>query len=135
MSPNKKIHQVILLDKKGNVAYSCDSIYKASRFIGKKIINQIPFLESIFHKLVELDASSSTIRFSRLENPLPNVKGAYDFTFSYMPTEDGEFILWSIYDYSFLYENIKNSQQKRHEIEILKETMSNKSQSAGSNDQ
>ena len=132
MQQKNKLHQVILLNKAGLIHYSCDSLFDTSVFAKNPISKDFPFLESIFPSILELDINSEPLRFSKMVNPHKFLKGAYDFTFKWLKTREGSFVLWTIYDYSEVYKSIRLSQQKRHELELYKERLEAKNQSIGS---
>jgi len=126
------LHQIILLDKEGCVHFSSETLFSTKAYVGTSMLSDNPFLESIFPQLKELTADSPTIRYSKIENPIPLLKGAYDFSFSFVHVEEGDFIMWSVYDYSDLYKKIKASQQKRNEMELYKERLEGNSRNANS---
>ncbi len=133
-SKTDKSHQIILLNDDGSIHYSSETLFSTKSYKGKSILNDNPFLDSIFKQLLELEVGGATIRYSKMENPIPLLKGAFDFSFSRVKREGGQFILWSIYDYSDLYKKIKASQQKRNEMELYKEKMKIKGKNLDSKD-
>lgn len=126
------IHQIILLDKNGCIHFSSDTIFSTNHYNGKSILNDNPFIESVFSQLLDLEVDGPTLRYSKMENPIPLLKGAFDFSFSRVRVKEGEFILWCVYDYSELYKKIKASQQRRNELELYKERLEGNSKKINS---
>ncbi len=113
--------QIILIDADGYVSESCDSLFDTSAFYHTKISTSVALLESLFPILLELSPSDPKLEFSKVEEPAPFLKGYYDFSFSKVQYNEGELILWTIYDFTRLYKEFLEYQQKRNEINIEKE--------------
>jgi hypothetical protein len=108
----------------GHVRQSCDSIFNVSDLGALTVDKWFPFVESIFPSLVQLQPNSPELIFSKVEKPAQFLSGYYDFTFSKIANEDDEeFIFWEIYDYTPLYEDFRNYQQKRNELEIQRQIL------------
>jgi len=58
-----------------------------------------------------------------VETPLPDLPGTYDFSFSKVNLKEEELLLWCIYDYTDLYEDLRQFQQRKNELEIHRETL------------
>lgn len=118
-----KFSQLILLDDEANIVSSCDSIFPTEQHKNKPVTEWFPFLESIFSSLLELKTDTPEIRFARVETPLDTLAGNYDFTFTRVELDGQELILWSIFDYTDLYEYFKEFQQRRNELEIHRQML------------
>ncbi|NJN77397.1 MAG: hypothetical protein HC803_02955 [Saprospiraceae bacterium] len=114
-------NQLILLDKTGKVSQSCNSIFDTSNYLEKSIRQDIPFLDSIFDIIKDSKIDSSEILFSKVQSPFQQLMGVYDFTFSQIRIEEQEYILWSIYDFTALYKDLVDYQQRYNDAEIRKQ--------------
>jgi signal transduction histidine kinase len=118
-----KFSQLILLNDQALIVSSCDSIFNTQLFKNNPVTNWFPFIESIFSTIWPIINSQSNITFNKIQTPIPELPGLYDFTFSKKVIDNSEFILWSIYDFSDLYEDLKQFQQRKNELEIHRETL------------
>ncbi len=118
-----KFCQVILLDKRGRMIESCNSIFDANQLKSKKVEEWFPFVESVLPVVLELTTDDPELLFSKVENPASFLPGYYDFTFSISHIEGKEYILWEIYDFTTLYEDFRHYQQKRNELEIQRQIL------------
>lgn len=116
-----KISQVLLLDFSGLVVQSCDSIFDTHNYRRKSIKDDIPFLESIFDVIKSHVIGSPEILFSKIESPSKILQGFYDFTFCKLIIDNQSFILWKIYDFTRLYKDLINYQQRHNETEIKRQ--------------
>ncbi len=116
-------NQLIILNDEGNILDSCNSIFEVGPFQDRPFTQYFPFLESIFPNLLELQIDSPELRFTKIEAPIAALPGIYDFTFTRMSIDGRQVILWSIYDYTNLYEDLRQYQQKRNELEIHRELL------------
>lgn len=113
-----KFNQLIVLDLSGKMIQSCNSIFDATSFQNKSVLKEFPFIESIFEIIKDLKISDPELLFSKVEKPSANLEGFYDFTFSKLKWNKEAFILWSIYDFTALYQDLIDYQQRRNELEI-----------------
>jgi hypothetical protein len=113
-----KFNQLIVLDLQGKMMQSCNAIFDATTFLHKSILKEFPFIESIFEIIKGLKITDTELLFSKVEKPSKKLTGFYDFTFSKLNWNNKEFILWSIYDFTALYRDLINYQQRRNELEI-----------------
>lgn len=122
---NKKtdFNQLVLLNKKGQVIYSCETLIKLKPYSENPILDKSPFLESIFPLVLEKNLEEKPLRYMRLEKAFPGLDGLYDFSFSWVEIPAGKFILWNIYDYSELYKTLREAQQLRNEKAIIIEKL------------
>lgn len=118
-----KFSQLILLDEKSYILESCDSIFDTEKLRKTPGIDWFPFLESIYDQLLKLEPGSPEIKFAKVEKPLDDLQGYYDFTFAKRLIDGKERILWSIYDYTDLYIDFMQYQQKRNELEIHRQKL------------
>ena len=110
--------QLILLDQQGNLKTSCDSIFDTSTIPPQAFIYHFPFIESIFNILLDTKPDDPELRYSKVETPHAKLPGIYDYTFTKVTLEGEWYILWSIYDYTAIYEGLRLYQQRRNELEI-----------------
>ncbi len=117
--------QLVILSDAGSIIESCDSIFSTTELKARTqpFIYDFPFLESIYDLLLGLKVNGDELKYSKIESPLEQLPGVYDFTFSRVLLDGREYILWSIFDYTDLYEDFKQYQQKRNELEIHRETL------------
>ena len=118
-----KFSQLIILNDQGFIEESCDSIFATDPFLSQAFTLYFPFLESIFDLLLELKVNGEELKYAKIESPLEELPGVYDFTFARVLLDGQDYILWSIYDYTDLYEDFKQYQQKRNELEIHREML------------
>lgn len=118
-----KFSQLILLNREGHVVASCDSIFSTINLRDKPASNLFPFIESIFDSLLNIEVDHPEVRFSKVETHLDILPGSYDYTFTSVELDGENYILWSIYDYTDLYEDFKQFQQKRNELEIHRQKL------------
>jgi len=116
-----KFNQLILLDYKGFIVQSCDSIFSTKSLKDSPIQDNVVFIESIFSSLVGLQPNDSEIRFTKVEIPANFLPGYYDFTFSSISLDNQNYILWSIFDYTDLYLDLMKYQQRKNELEIRRQ--------------
>ena len=113
-----KFNQLIVLDLSGKMMQSCNAIFNTIAYQDKNIVQDFPFIESIFDIIKNLEVNDSELLFSKVEQPSKNLNGFYDFTFSKINWNNQDFILWSIYDFTALYKDLIDYQQRRNELEI-----------------
>ncbi len=118
-----KFSQLILLSDEAHIISSCDSIFTTKELENIAVTTWFPFLESIFDYLMQLTLKSPEVKFSKIETPISQLPGIYDFNFSKILIDEQELLLWTIYDYTNLYEDFKNYQQRKNEYEILREIL------------
>lgn len=121
--------QLIILNDQGFIEESCDSIFSTSAFLAQPFTLYFPFLESIFELLLDLKVDGKELKYAKIESPLAELPGVYDFTFARVLLDGEKYILWSIYDYTDLYEDFKQYQQKRNELEIHREMLETRNRS------
>lgn len=119
-------NQMLLLDINAYVVESCDTLFTTSSLKSIPTTKWSPFIESIFSYLATLESGTPEILFSRVEQPLPELQGFYDFTFAPLTIREKKYILWTIYDYTTLYKELQRNQQRRHELEIQRQNLNNK---------
>ena len=119
-------NQMLLLDVDSHIVESCDTLFSTLHLKPSAAIHWSPFIESIFSYLVTLESGTPEILFSRVEQPLPELQGFYDFTFAPLMIKGKKYILWTIYDYTALYQELQRTQQRRHEFEIQRQNLNNR---------
>ncbi len=118
-----KFSQLILLNNRGHVVASCDSIFSTVALRDKPASDWFPFIESIFDSLLSIEVDHPEVRFSKVETHLDILPGSYDYTFTSVHLDGENYILWSIYDYTDLYDDFKKFQQRRNELEIHRQKL------------
>lgn len=121
----QKDRQLILLDEDGFILASCDSIFSTKNLRKEPIFKYFPLVESIFPKVVTMDLNEPKLRFSKIETTYSSLNGYYDFTFMRTDIDNRNPILWTILDYTRLYEDYHRSQQERQELAIARELLKN----------
>jgi hypothetical protein len=116
-----RFNQLILLDNLGKVLQSCNSIFDTSAYSTKTICQDIPFLDSIFDIINNIALNSPEILFSKVQSSFNHLEGVYDFTFSKILVDNECYILWSIYDFTALYKDLIDYQQRYNDLEIRKQ--------------
>ena len=119
----QKDRQLVLLDEKGFILASCDSIFSTQKLRSEAIFRHFPLVESIFSKVITMDLNDPKLRFSKIETTYKGLNGFYDFTFMRTDIDYRNPILWTILDYTRLYEDYHRSQQERQELAIAKELL------------
>ena len=125
-SDNIDFNQMLLLDKNAYIVESCDSLFSTVDLKDKSVLEWSPFVESIFSYLIDLEAGTPEVLFLRVEKPNQHLQGFYDFTFAPLSINNEKYLLWTIYDYTTLYRELQINQQKRHELEIQKQSLNNR---------
>lgn len=117
----KHFSQVIVLNEKGKIIQSCDSIFSTTDLAAVPVYQWFPFLESIFESLLTLEVGMPELVFTKVEQPFDLLQGYYDFSFSKIAEGKEVVLLWFIYDYTALYQDLKYHQQLRNELEIKRQ--------------
>ena len=118
--------QMILLNEHAFIVESCDTLFNTQQLENKPSTEWSPFVESMFDYLVTLPSGTPEILFSRVEEPLEQLKGFYDFTFAPVEIEGQKYILWTIYDYTTLYSELQRNQQRMNDLELHRQNLNNK---------
>lgn len=116
-------HQVILMDEKGAIYESCDSIFDSNTLIGSPLSEHIHFFESELNTI--LNSKASKITFEKIKLTFEYLPGYYDFIFSKQEFDGNQIIVWEIYDYTRIYEEFAIVQQLQNEIEIKEQYQKN----------
>ena len=112
-------HQSVLLDSKGIIRDSCDSLFDSSIFKSKSIGNYFYFLASELPAIWVSEANKIT--FSQMQTTQDCLPGFYDFVFSKVLIKDQKYVLWELFDYTHIYEEYLKVQQIKNEIDIHKQ--------------
>ena len=118
-----KDRQLILLDEEGFILASCDSIFSTQKLRRYPVFKHFPLVESIYPKVVTMGLNEPKLRFSKIETTYEGLNGFYDFTFMRTDIDHRNPILWTILDYTRLYEDYYRSQQERQELAIARELL------------
>ncbi len=114
----KKHAQFILIDMKGNLVDSCNSLFE-TREKETEVKEWMPLLESIVNQVLLLEMDSPELFLPKIQAPMQELKGFYDFSFSKIEMDERQFILWIIYDNTKIYKDFFSYQQNRNEL-VLK---------------
>ena len=112
----EKSMQLCILNKRGFVVYTCNTLVNFNRFKALSTLDELPMLESIWTDVLHLDPGSR-ISLTRLEMEFEGKSGYYDYHFEQYP-EDTNLIAWYIVDQTSTYSAFQNLIQQRNEIYI-----------------
>jgi len=107
--------QTLLLNSNAILMHSCDSLFGTHQFRNQNIRPHFPFLDSIFEELLIRLKVESSITFKGIETKHDFLPGYYDYTFSFVSSEDNKLIQWQIIDETEVYNALKITQQSNHE--------------------
>ena len=116
-----KFCQTIIVDLKGQVIESCDTLFSFSLFSNTNVVQWFDFMESVFPSILEMKVGDEEIGFTKIHAPCEILPGFYDFTFSKIKIENTEYILWYTYDYTHVYQELLEYQQKKNELDIQRQ--------------
>ena len=116
-----KFCQTILFDLNGQIIESCDTLFSASSFSNTSVVEWFDLMESIFSSILELKVGDQEISFTKVHAPCEDLPGFYDFTFSKIKIKNSEYILWYTYDYTHVYQELLDYQQKKNELDIQRQ--------------
>ena len=108
--------QLCILDRRGFVVYSCNTLVNFDRYKVLSTLDYFPLLESIWADVMQLD-KKNPISITRLELDLNEKLGYYDYHFEPYP-EDNNLIAWYIIDQTSTYSAFQNLIQQRNEMYI-----------------
>ncbi len=115
-------HQIVLIDDKGRLFESCDSIFDSSEYIGLPLEDHFYFFES---ELVNFQKSAATkTKFEKVKVNFKSLPGYYDFVLSKIDVNGQNCVLWEIFDYTTIYNEYLIIQQLRNEISIIEQYVS-----------
>ncbi|MGB0861472.1 MAG: hypothetical protein ACPG19_14085 [Saprospiraceae bacterium] len=123
-----KLSQMILLNRKGEIVESCNTLLDTTQLPTSSVVELSPLVESIFDYLLDLTSDEPEVAFSKVESPLPQLDGFYDFTFTSISLNGYKYILWQIYDHTSLYTELQKNQQRMHDLELQRHQLYNKFQ-------
>ncbi len=115
--------QLILLNDDGYIIASCDSIFSTQELRDRPIFYYFPLLESIFDSITKLKPHSPALRFSKVEPTFPELSGFFDYTFIRTDIDRDLPIMWTINDYTHLYNDYQRTQQQLNELELAKQLL------------
>ncbi len=118
--PEKKAAlQQILIDMRGFILESTDTIFSTFPQRHRPVMEWSPFLESIFPALLSLNLRSPEVNFPRIQSITNNISGLYDCSFMCVEWGDNQpIIVWNIMDYTADMEKVQHAQQFFNEIRI-----------------
>jgi|GEM_PF-994254 len=114
----KQSAQFLLIDTEGKLVDSCDSLFDTSKK-AEEVKYWMPLLESIVDQILTLELDSPELFLPKIQAPMQELKGFYDFSFSKIEKNDQELILWIIYNNTKIYKDFFSYQQNRNEL-VLK---------------
>ena len=130
-----KFNQVVLLDVSGQVIKSCNTIFQVEQMSSAQVSEWSYLLESIVPLLANLKPGDTEITFSKIHSPFEKLPGFYDFTFTKNILDGEERIVWLIYDYTNLYNDFLNYQQRKNEIDVQRQIFEHRNQSLTNEDE
>lgn len=122
-TPPASWRQLILLDDEACILASCDSIFCTKKLRETGILEFFPLVESIFPNIVELKPGHPEIRIHKISPVYRGLSGYYDFSFIRTDIDTRLPILWTIYDFTRLYEDYYKNLQQKHDIEMARELL------------
>jgi len=117
--------QTLLLNKEAILLDSCDSLFATHELINENIIPHFPFLESIFHDLLQRLNLEPNVRFLGVATKHTFLPGYYDYVFNLISKNGKKIIQWQILDATDTYISQKQQQQFYQE-RIISEKSSDK---------
>lgn len=118
-SQKQAIHQQILMDWRGFVLESTDTLFIADRH--RPVTEWSVFLESLFPTLLTLTLDSPELYFPKIQSITDNLKGLYDCSFMHVEWCDNDQILvWNILDLTHSLDVMQKIQQVFNEINLRK---------------
>jgi len=112
-------HQIVLLDERGCLFESCDSIFDTSEYIDLPLKDYFYFFES--ELLNFQNSAASKIKFEKVKVNFKSLPGYYDFVLSKIEVNNQNCILWEIFDYTIIYKEYLIVQQLQNEIDIIEQ--------------
>ena len=109
--------QTTLLDREGNILSSCNTLLNMDDMIGQPAHQFLPMLEAIIYTF-HTNFNQKKIHLPRIEAPLPELEGFYDFIFEVVKINDQPILRWIIYDFTLVYEALQRKQQQEHEKKL-----------------
>lgn len=116
---NKTALQQILIDTRGFILESTDTIFSTFPQRHRPVMEWSPFIESIFPTLLSLNLCSPEIFFPRIQSITNKLMGLYDCSFMCVEWCDNQaIIVWNILDNSADMQKIQQAQQIFNEIRM-----------------
>jgi serine phosphatase RsbU (regulator of sigma subunit) len=113
--------QYILLTEQGNILASNNSFLSLSEHIGELIGNFISFLEIVEGIAMSLTSEAPQCHFPRMENPVGDREGIFDYTIKKIFLKNETLVLCVIYDNTQYGEYLFEVQAQRNKAMIAKE--------------
>ncbi|MEM1318649.1 MAG: hypothetical protein AAGG75_00265 [Bacteroidota bacterium] len=111
-------NQRILLEESGCIVHSCDSIFSTVDLKEQPVTALFPIVESLYLNLEQIQLGALPLRFPGVESISERLPGIYDFSFVRLQLKGQSYILWSIYDYTELYIELRKYQQQKNELDM-----------------
>lgn len=115
--------QICIINDKGNIIKSCNSIFNFDKFKTKQIFDSSPFLESLKDVLFKLKPKEE-LNFTRLDISFDEKRRFLDFSFAVLHENNQHLVLWFISDktnhYSYLLEVIQQRNEKIIAQELIR---------------
>jgi hypothetical protein len=105
------VHQQILLDPNACIIESDDVLFSTRSLHHNHLKSKSPFIKSIWEHVLQLRLDYEEIHFPCVEADFMAQKHWYIYTFSKIILNNEIAILWSIVDYSNMYQSDIQSQQ------------------------
>ena len=115
----KATHQQILLDARGFIIESTDTLFSTFPQRHRPVMEWSPFFESIFPYLLSLNLRSDEFFLPRIQSITNTVFGLYDCSFMCVEWCDNQsIIVWNIIDHSTDIKKIERTQQALNDIRL-----------------
>lgn len=104
------------IDPEGKLLTSCDTIFNTAFLQKSNLIDQFPFLESVFNDLLEDLELGRVVHFPQVATKHTFLSGYYDYNFKIIRIPNNQWgIQWEIMDVTETSEALKKQQQSDHE--------------------
>ena len=116
---NKSTHQQILMDWRGYILESTDTIFSTLHLKDYPATELSNFLSSLFPVIQLLELSSPEIFLPRISSITNSIDGIFDCSFMRVEWGDNDrIIVWNIIDYSDALPKVQAAQQRLNEIRM-----------------
>ena len=113
----KERFQLVLLDERGFVQHSCDTLFNMDRYRAISLFDDIAILESLKEDLLGIEEGQDPLFLPRLDFELDGLKRFVDFFFLRFD-EDNRLIMWYILEQNVMYSKLLEVIQQRNELYI-----------------
>ncbi len=119
INAKKTTHQQILMDARGFIIESTDTIFSTFPQRHRPAMEWSNFLESIFPSLLSLNLCSDELYFPHIQSITNSIFGLYDCSFMCVEWLDNQnIIVWNVIDNSADMHKMQQTQQALNEIRL-----------------